>query len=275
MRALGAAALLALASPAAAHAAVLGGGTAPDSVTSSPHQLTFVTLRTGEEAVTLRTRVHLGCGAAALERRVALAPDGSFSITATVRDKAPEDLRRIARLSISGELVGTTASGATSARLTFRRRGRTVAACRSGLREWQARVAAAESGSGPPRAGGAYYGLTSQANRPHGFMLRVDAAGTRVGPAAVEYRRRCRGRSFETGNITPAGDIAADGTFSMRERFTVRYADATERFRVKLDGQFTRTGVHGTLSVTSVARSRAGAVIDRCRTGAVTFAGAL
>jgi hypothetical protein len=275
VRALGAAALLALASPAAADAAVLGGGTAPDSVATSPRQLTFVSLRTAAGTVTLRTRVQMRCGAAALKREVAPAPDGSFSIAATVRDKTPEDLRRTARLRISGRVVGTTASGTTGVRLTFRRHGRAVGGCRSGRRTWEARAAMPAPAPGPPRAAGAYYGLTSQTNRPHAFMLRVNAAGTRVRPAAFEYRRRCGGRSFETGNLTPAGEIAPDGAFSMRERFTVRYANATERFRVKIAGQFTATGVKGTLSITSVARSRAGAVIDRCRTGAVTFAGAL
>jgi hypothetical protein len=57
----------------------------------------------------------------------------------------------------------------------------------------------------------------------------------------------------------------------LRERFTVRYSDARERFRVTVRGRVLPTGVGGRLSVTSVARSLTGRVIDRCRTGPVSF----
>jgi hypothetical protein len=42
--------------------------------------------------------------------------------------------------------------------------------------------------------------------------------------------------------------------------------------RVRVRGRFTATGVVGSLSVSSVARSLMGRVIDRCRTGPVSFA---
>ena len=73
----------------------------------------------------------------------------------------------------------------------------------------------------------------------------------------------------------PGGPIAADGAFSLRERFTLRFSNARERYRVKVDGRFTPHGVAGILSIATVARSRAGAVIERCRTGRVAFVGAL
>jgi hypothetical protein len=57
----------------------------------------------------------------------------------------------------------------------------------------------------------------------------------------------------------------------LRERFTLRYSDARERFRVTVRGRLTPTGVDGRLSVSSVARSLTGRVIDRCRTGPVAF----
>jgi hypothetical protein len=40
---------------------------------------------------------------------------------------------------------------------------------------------------------------------------------------------------------------------------------------VKIDGQVTATGATGTLSVTSVLRSRAGRVTDRCSSGRLAF----
>jgi hypothetical protein len=57
----------------------------------------------------------------------------------------------------------------------------------------------------------------------------------------------------------------------LREQFTLRYSDARERFRVTVRGRLTPTGVDGRLSVSSVARSLTGRVIDRCRTGPVAF----
>lgn len=278
MRAPAAAALLALAWPAAAQAADLGGGTAPTSVRDYRRQLTIVSLRTAADGtVVVRAHVQARCGAGAIKRRTAVAADGSFAISTTERDRAPEDprVRRIAAVQISGRIVGNAASGTAATRLRLVRGGRVVGRCSSGNRAWQARAAVAEATAGPPRPSRGYFGLTGQKRRPHAFMLGVDSLGRRVQAAVFDYALNCRGRRVETGNITPGGAIGATGGFSLRERFTLRYADATERFRVKVDGRFTVAGVNGTLSVTSVARSRAGAVIDRCRTGTVTFAGAL
>jgi hypothetical protein len=270
MRVLVVAALLAMAWPAAAHAADAGGGTIG-------RQVSIVSLRVATNGTaTVWALVQARCGVGELKRTVTLAPDGSFALPGRRRDAAPEDprVRRVAALKISGRLVGAVASGTASARLTFRRGGRVVERCTTATRAWQARTPVTETPAGPPRANGAYYGLTSQPSRPHAFTLSVDARARRVESAVFAYRLTCRGgRHVETSNITPGAAIAADGTFSLRERFPRRYANATERFRVKVDGKFTPNGVNGTLSVTSVARSRSGAVIDRCRTGRVTFAG--
>jgi hypothetical protein len=166
-------------------------------------------------------------------------------------------------------MVGTVVSGTASARVRFVLGGDTVERCRSGARAWQARAAAPESTAGPPIAGRRYFGLTNQPVRPHAFLLRVSPGGARVQTAVFQYRLPCTDRVVETENITPGGPIAADGTFHLRERFTLRYANGTERFRVKVDGQFTPAGVNGTLSVSSRVGS------GHCATGRVRFAGAL
>jgi hypothetical protein len=278
MRAIAAAALLALASPAAARAADLGGGTASDSLRGYRSQLTVVTLRTeadGRSAV-VRVLVPARCGVAAIARRgVAIAPDGSFAFAATARDRAPEDprVRRIASVLVSGRIVGTAVTGTASARVRLVLHGRTVDRCTTGGRAWQARTPLAEPVSGPPRAESAYYGLTAQPARPHGLVLRVGPGATRIQTAAFQYRLACGGRAFERDNITPGGPIAADGTFHLSERFTLRYSTGFERFRVKVDGQFTPAGANGTLSVRSVYHH--GSAETRCATGAVRWAAAL
>src|SRR5689334_16902018 len=130
MRALAAAALLALAGPAAARAADAGGGTAPSSVGDYRSRLTILTIRPAADGTaTVRATIAARCGVARVTRRdVTLAPDGSFSFTTTVRDHAPEDprVRRVAAIAVSGRFAAPVATGAASARLKLVRRGRVV-----------------------------------------------------------------------------------------------------------------------------------------------------
>jgi hypothetical protein len=273
-----AALLVALAWPAAAGATDYGGGTAPDSVARANRQLTLIAFRTFDDgSARVGVKVAAGCGLGRAGKAVRVAADGTFSFAATVRRRVPGSpgVRQTSRISLSGRIAGAAASGTVTARLTFRRGGRVVERCNSGARPWQARAAAAEPVAAPPQPGGAYHGLTGQRSRPYPLVLRVNANATRVATAVFEYRQRCRRRPFEWENITPGARLRPDGTFSLRERFTFRWEEGRERYRVKVDGRFTPAGVNGTLSVSSVLRSRSGRVLDRCRTGRVTFAAAL
>lgn len=236
--------------PAAASADDYGGGNVPDTV---------VSLRTSAGSVVIRAHVLARCGVGAVRRRVELGPNGSFALAATVRGRAPDDrrVRRVARIAIGGRVIAAVASGTARVRLTFRRAGRVVGRCATGERRW--------------RAGSGHYGLTADdAGRPRAFLLERD--GSRITTAVFEYRLRCRSGGTERINVTPGGPVGADGTFALRERFTLRFADARERFRVRVRGRFSATGVAGSLSVSSIARSLAGRVIDRCRSGTVSFA---
>ena len=93
--------------------------------------------------------------------------------------------------------------------------------------------------------------------------------------ATLHDRQRCGNGIFESENLTPSGAIRADGSFRLRERFTIHWGQGPERYRVRVDGRFTPSGVSGTLSVRSVLRSSSGRVLDRCRTGRVSFAALL
>jgi hypothetical protein len=268
--------LAAIAFPAAAEAADYGGGTAVKSVGKYHRQLTIVSVRTRADGKAfVRAQVQARCGFASAGRTVTPAADGSFAIRTTVRGR-DGDVRQTAEIAVTGSVVGASGSGTASVKLTFRRGGRVVGGCRSGTRAWQVRAPVAETTVGPPKANAAYYGLTSQSSgRPHAFTLHVDGGARRVQSAVFDYRRQCRHGAPEANNVTPGGRIHGDGTFSLRERFTLRFSNATERFLVKVDGRFTPLGVNGTLTVASVARSPSGRVIDRCRTGSQTFAAAL
>jgi hypothetical protein len=265
--------LAAIALPAAAPAADYGGGTAVRSIGKYRRQLTTVTVRTRTDGKAfVRSFVQARCGSVSLGRTVTPTASGAFTIRTTVRSLTG-DLRRTARITVAGTVAGTSGSGTASATLTFRRGGRVVGGCRSGTRPWQVHDPVPETVAGPPVANAGYYGLTSQTSgRPHAFTLHVGDGARRVSSAVFEYRRRCRRGSPEANNVTPGGPIHADGTFSLRERFTLRFSNATERYVVKVDGRFTPTGVNGTLSVESVTRSPSGRVIDRCQTGRRSFA---
>jgi hypothetical protein len=266
MRALVAGALVLLAFPAAAGATDYGGGTAPESVARANRQLTLVAFRMADDGTgRASVKVAAGCGLAKATRAVGLAADGTFALEATEDRRVGAGVRRRTEITLSGQMVGPVASGTVRARLTFRRAGRVVERCDSGAREWNARAAGAAKGA----AGVAYYGLTNQAGRPFPFVLSV--AGSRVRVAAFEYRMRCERGGFEWENITPGGQIAA-GTFSLSEQFSRQWREGRERFRVRIEGTFTASGVTGTLSVSSVLRAPGGRVLDRCTTGRRTFA---
>ena len=265
MRAFAGVALLVLGLPTVANAADYGGGTAPDSVRRANKQLTLISFRMADDGTGQAfVKVAAGCGAAKAIHDVGLAADGTFSFETTKNVRVGGGVRQRSEITMSGQIVGPIASGTVSARVTFRRGRRVLERCTSGSRQWNARAAGAAT---PP--GAAFYGLTDQSPRPFPIVLSV--GGSRVRVAAFDYGMRCRRGGYEWENITPGGRLAADRTFSLRERFSRRYTEGRERFRVKVDGQVSATGASGTLSVTSVLRSPSGRVLDRCSTGRRTF----
>jgi hypothetical protein len=261
-----------------AQAADYGGGSPVSSTRHPERQFTLVGLRPGATRTRVWLRVAAACGEAGVTTRVRPNPDGTFAVRTLTRAGVGHGVRRTARFRMSGRVVGNAASGTASMRLTFRHHGRVTARCRSGGRRWQARVASPQPTPAPPRANGGYYGLTTQGvGRPFPFVLKVGPSGRRVQTATFDYRQRCKRNVFEFDNVTPGARIAANGTFRLNERFTIHYAEGNERYRVAVAGQFTTSGVTGTLSVNSVLRARGGShrVIDRCRTGSVSFVAAL
>lgn len=269
---------MALLWPATAQATDYGGGMAPESFSRSRTQLILVGVRTTPAG---RVRVHLHvsarCGFGAVRHSTGLNPDGTFAFNVPIRHRLRDNrfVVQRARLAISGQVSGATAGGVASVRIVQRRGGRVVARCRSGPRPWTARAAGAESTPAGPQPNGAYYGLTSQRKRVFPFVLRVSPNARRVRIAAFDYRMRCTDGPFEFENLTPSGPIAADGSFRLRERFTVAWREGRERYRARIEGRFTPSGVSGTLSLRSVLRSPSGRVLDRCRTGRVSFAALL
>ncbi len=274
-------AMLVLTWPSAAEAADYAGGSPPETTRKVARQLTLVGIRTAADgSARVSVNVSTPCYPARGERNVQLAADGTFSLDFRVRGRVRDlssRFRQRTRIRMSGQLAGASGTGSVVVNARLVRSGRTVQRCTPAARTWHVRaVEAIAPAIAPPQPDGSYYGHTSQAvGRPFAFVLRVDPRGKRIRTAVFEYRQRCGNGTFTWENITPGGKVAADGTFSLRETFTYRWSDGPERYRVKVDGQFTPGAVTGTLSVTSVFRTPSGAVKDRCRTGRQRFAAAL
>jgi hypothetical protein len=214
----------------------------------------------------------LACGLGRFDAEVVPAADGSF-VLSRVRRGREGGHRLRAVVTVRGRFDGSSASGTVNARLrNVSPNGRVRRCSTSGARPWTLRMRAAPGAPAPAQARAVYSGLTDEPGPvPRPFLLRTSNDGTRVAVAIFEYTRRCRRGSFFLNNFTPNGTIRADGTFAMRERFTLRYRGGIrERFRIRVDGQFTAGGVAGGLRVSTVVRRR-GRAIDRCDTGALTF----
>lgn len=257
-----------------------GGAIAPGFTYLKEGRYTTVALRVDPSLTSalVTARIANRCGSAEVVRRVALAPDGSFTLRAKSRKRVQfkRFQRKTQRVVIFGRVDGGGGSGNARAKVTYRTRGHVDGVCRVQPQRFQVRAAGPEAAAGAARARTTYHGLTSQrAGKPRAFVLRVDRRARRVKTQIFQYTRRCQTGTYSLGNISPSARIRSGGTFDRTERFAVGFSNAIEHFRVRVKGQFTPNGVKGSITVTSVARARGdGRVIDRCRSGAIGFAAA-
>ncbi len=277
MRAILLSAALLLVAPSVAGAAPTpgdygGGGFAPGT-----NQPTWMWARVApDSSARIGGRAQLACGLAWFDAQVTVAPDGSFRFS---RQRVTRERGHVVRanVTLAGRFAGGLATGTLRARVRDRTPRGTVQRCTTrGARAWKMNLRPAAGAPGPPQPSGAYLGLTSQAAAvPKPFVLRVNRKATRIALAIFDYVRQCGSRALRLNNVTPGGRIRSDGTFALREGFTLRYRGGVrERFRIRIDGRFTAGGVAGSLRVTTVAR-RGGREIDRCDTGPLTFAALL
>jgi hypothetical protein len=258
--------------PAAVAAPAFSGGSLPEAaVTGAGYTPTVgVTLAPRADGrVALAFDTTLRCGHAVTLVRTArvVAWDGA-TLSAAGVSRSPFGGRR-ARYSwaLQAHADGQVATG--SVQIAARRRGRL---CRGRApRTFVARLGTAPAGAPSlPAAGAVYYGGGPRlvAGRgPGSTVLRVSPDGRRVAArwfAAARCGRRGRERLT---NLTPPTRIGADGAFARRERFAVRYADATIRYRVSFRGRFTGATAAGSLRLRATALTRrTGRVIARCDT---------
>lgn len=261
-----------LAAPAAVAAPAYSGGSLPEAaVTGAGYTPTVgVTLAPRADGrVALAFDTTLRCGrAVTLVRTARVVPWDGATLSAAGVSRAPFAGRPVRySWTVQARADGQVATG--SIQIAARRRGRL---CRGRApRTFVARLGTAPAGAPSlPAAGAAYYGGGPRlvaGRRPGSTVLRVSPDGRRVAARWFAAARCGRGGRRRLTNLTPPTRIGADGAFARRERFVVRYSDATIRYRTAFRGRFSGATAAGTLRLRATVLTRAGGrVTARCDT---------
>lgn len=269
----------ALALPSAAGAQVFAGGSvgpgrSADTVGSS--ELGF---RVSDSRITVRGVVTIPCrGDRSAEVEGAgvgtLNADGSFRLTfgrARLQPTSSTGFRRSA--VVAGRLVRAYE---IQGRIDATASGDGARGCRGGA-DFVARWRPDPLDVPAPAPGGAtLIGMNSSRLGPFGVNLRVAPDGSRITHFIAGARFRCaRLPAYQETNYSPPIAVAPDGTFRRVERFRVPFADVIDSVTVTTEGRFVNGGAIGTWEARATSRSRrTGRVVDRCGTGALTWAAA-
>ena len=175
--------------------------------------------------------------------------------------------------SLRATVSAQTVTG--SLRVVGRRRigrGRWIACRRRPERGFQARLATPPVGpAATPRPSSSYYGLSDIAiadGLRAAVVLRTTRDGAKVAARWNAVARCRRGPRERLANFTPATRVRPDGGFARSERFSVRYADALVRYRVRFAGHFQADGAQGELRMRARVFDRRGRRLrTRCDTG--------
>jgi hypothetical protein len=267
--------LVAIPAAARAQAAGYGGGSLP--YTTPPR--TFkpsvgIVLQPRGARLALHFDTLLLCGRTreeAVGRRLVALAGSSFAASGASVARSGR-VRFAYAWSLRGTVAGPTVTG--NLRITGRRRighGRWIRCRRKPARSFQARLATQPAGpAARPRPASSYYGLSrivivDGLRAP--VVLRTTRDGAKVAARWNAIARCRRGRPERLANFTPATPVRPGGTFARSERFSVRYADALVRYRVRFAGRFQSDGAQGELRMRARVFDRGGRRLrTRCDT---------
>jgi hypothetical protein len=178
--------------------------------------------------------------------------------------------------TVNGQLSGARATGTLHVAGVRRSSGRSRKCARKPDRPFEVRFAGPPAG-GPaqavPRgfyAGTSSYEIFDRMLAP--VTLRASKDGRKIAAQWTIGGKCGRGPREHFRNFTPAMRVRADGTFSRKERFSVRYTDALVRYRPSFSGRLASDGATGTLRLRTRVYNRRGTKLrTRCDSGTRTW----
>ena len=278
-----------LALPAAAHAQAppsYGGGLVSNPPAKSRYTpLLGIVLqpRGGQIAVRFDTFIRCGSDDYQIFGRKTVPFDGR-SFRAKAARQFSIGTRRGNRVvyvwTVRGQLDGTNASGRVRVVGVRISGGKRTACNRKPTRRFSARIqgpAPTGSPSPPGRAGfGGVSDVQIGGGLPGPVMLRVTPSGRRVLSRWNVVADCGRGPNDELANYTPSMRIRPDGSFSRSERFSVSFADAIIRYRVRFAGRISGEQANGSLRMRARIYSPNGRrLVTRCDSGVRSWSAGL
>ena len=181
---------------------------------------------------------------------------------------------------LTGAVDGTIGSGRLTIAGVRIAGGKRTTCTRKPRRRFSARVVGeAPTGSPQPPAKAAFGGL-SEIRTADGLrapvVLKVGSTGKRLRSRWTAFASCSRGPRTDLTNFTPPMRLRADGSFSRAERFSVSYADAFIRYRVRFTGRVSGELANGTLRLRARIYDYRGTKLRRrCDSGVRTWSAAM
>jgi hypothetical protein len=228
--------------------------------------------------IAVRFDTTLRCGRESFEvsgRKVVPYDGSSFSATgASIANVARG--RLAFEWTLSAALSGPAASGTLRIAGARRLSGRVQRCAAKPTRAFEAKLAGPPAGAGArPRSRGLYVGTSSYevVDRLQAPVVMRASKDARKVTARWTIAATCRrGGRERIVNLTPPTRVRADGRFSRKERYLVRYLDATVRYRASFAGRFAGDGATGTLRLRARVYNRSGTRLrTRCDSGTRTW----
>ena len=279
-------AALGLAAPAGAQSPSYGGGLLPTAASARGYEPTLgIVLQPRGNTIAFRFDSSIFCGGTVYDTvgRGTVPFDGR-SFSARAARQYPIGRRRGNRIVFSwrlrGELDGTIASGRlhiTGARYV---QGRRTRCRRKPDRSFLARVEGAAATGSPAPPGLAAFGGLSAIRIAQGLrapvVLRVERNAKKIGARWTVLSGCGKGPRNDFVNYSPPMRIRPDGSFSRSERFSVSYADALIRYRVRFAGRISGEAANGVLRLRARVFSADGKRLrTRCDSGTRGWSAAL
>jgi hypothetical protein len=172
--------------------------------------------------------------------------------------------------TVTGQLSGGHATGTLHVVGVRRRSGRSQKCAQRPNRAFEVRFAGPPAG-GPAKplsrafyAGTSSYEIFDRIQAP--VTLRVTKDAKKVAGQWTIAAKCGRGASTFV-NFSPPMRLRANGSFSSRERFSIRYTDGVIRYRASFAGRFATDGATGTLRLRTREFNRRGKRTPRCDSG--------